>query len=102
MVKTKLQGCVASLVALNTVWEVGKATYLPELVGYAATDLSLLEKVSRCQESLLGYPLKIVKVEDTHEKSSCLWQLLTNTSSVSFSYRTRHVNVLSFRRLNKQ
>lgn len=45
-VKSKLQGCVASLVALDTVWEVGKATYLPELAGYAATDLSSLETVS--------------------------------------------------------
>ena len=45
-VKSKLQGCVASLVALDTVWEVGKATYVPELAGYADTDLSSLETVS--------------------------------------------------------
>ena len=60
VVKVKLQGCVASLVALNTVWEVGKATYLPELTGYAATDFSALERVRslsrRCSPLLSRVP----------------------------------------------
>ena len=57
--KEKIQGCVASLVALDTIWEVGKATYLPELGGYARTDLSSLEQVTvaiaSMQRKLYGY-----------------------------------------------
>ena len=43
--KVRLQGCVASLVALTTIWEVGQAAYLPELSGFAETDLTSIEKV---------------------------------------------------------
>jgi hypothetical protein len=43
--KGRLQGCIASLVALNTVWQVGRATYLPELGGYAGLDAGSLDKV---------------------------------------------------------
>lgn len=44
--KGRLQGCVASLVALNTVWRVGRATYLPELSGYAGLDVGALPQVA--------------------------------------------------------
>lgn len=46
--KARLQGCIACLVTLNTVWEVGKATHLVELTGFAQTDLSSLDKVRSC------------------------------------------------------
>ena len=43
--KARLQGCIASLVALNTVWRVGRATHLPELAGYSSLDVGSLQKV---------------------------------------------------------
>ena len=43
--KARLQGCIASLVALNTVWRVGRATHLPEVAGYAGLDVGSLQKV---------------------------------------------------------
>ncbi len=44
--KSRLHGCIASLLALNTVWRVGRATYLPELSSFAGLNVGALDKVT--------------------------------------------------------
>lgn len=64
--KGRIQGCVASIVALNTVWEVGRAAYLPELEGYARTDFSLSDKV--------GLPMTVI-VKQQGGPANCTSQI---------------------------
>ena len=41
----RLDGCVSAITALRTVWEVGRAAFLPELAGFALTDTAALQEV---------------------------------------------------------
>ena len=49
-----LDGCVSATTALRTVWEVGRAAFLPELAGFALTDTAALQEV-RIQSNELSY-----------------------------------------------